>query len=160
MIIKIRKEKLFSIIFISIAIALYLCGCGYTPYSGQAFSYPPGSKPHEDNWEYSGRVIVTSRQKGSFAKKSKKIVYIVVKDRNKHKHLSDKMRFECGSIEASITWDQFEILEIILYEVGNKFEDDDYNKELLKKGPVLLVHLRYTYDYKSKEFKIEDKGRS
>ena len=128
-------------------------GCKNSSYSFKAFSYPPSSKPHEANWEYSGRVIVTSREKGSLSKESEKFVQIIIKDKSKRIYLSDKLKFKCGNIDALIMWDQFEKLEVTLLEVGNKFANDDYNKELRRKGPIRLTNLKYRYDPELQEFK-------
>jgi hypothetical protein len=147
-----RKASLLLIVLIYMMVSISLGSCRNTSYSFRAFSYPPGSQPHQDNWEYSGTVVVTSQEKGSLSKKSAKSVYIVVKDKSKRTYLSDRLEFHCGQIDSSIKWDKFEELEIILYEVGNEFADNEYNKELLKKGPIRLCLLKYRYDSASREF--------
>ena len=135
-------------------LALYLpiSGCPNYNYAFKVFSYPPGSKPHESDWEYFGKVVHYSKEKGPLTNKSKKYVEIVIYDREKNKLLEDKYTFQCASIEATIAWEEFEDLQISLFERGSKHAEDDYNKELLKKGPVLLIELKYKFNEATKKF--------
>lgn len=135
-----------NILFLLIIFELLQYGCYREAYTVQFFSYPPDSKPHEDNWEYRGTVAITQEEKGSFAKKTHKTIKINIKDRTKTDYLFDEFKFFCAGIDAVIKWEHFEKLDISLLEVGNKFEDDDYNRQLLKKGPNELIQLNYTYD--------------
>lgn len=134
------------------AFGVNLIGCDMKAYSTKFFSYPPKSKPHENNWQYFGSIKMVSSKKGAFSILSDKTVYLSIKDRNNKNYLSDKIQFECGGIKASIKWDQFDTLEITLNEIGSKHVNDNYNKQLLKKGPNCLKHLIYKYDSELKKF--------
>lgn len=144
------KLLLVLILFPIIGIGTY--GCKGKSYSFTAFSYPPGSEPHEDNWEYHGKVIVSSLEVGPLTRRTRKTVQIIVQGRSKDGFLSDKLDFVCASIESSVQWDVFDEIEIILYEVGNEFAEDEYNKKLIKKGRNPLSHLKYVYDDQTKKF--------
>ena len=87
---------------------LCLCGCKGESYYFKAFAYPPNSKPDENDWEYSGKIIVTSDVKGSISQLSHKEVQIVVFDKNKKQCLADKITLNCGFIDFVIKWDKFQ----------------------------------------------------
>jgi hypothetical protein len=87
---------------ILLALALLnLCvqSCSGSAYSFQAFSFPPGSRPHENDWQYSGRVIVTSPEIGPLTKRSDKRVEIRVVDRQNKVLLRDVLRFQSGTLK-------------------------------------------------------------
>ena len=128
-------------------------GCKQGTYSFTAFSYPPKSQPHENDWEYLGKVLVISQKEGPLTQKSAKSVRITVENKNKKTYLSDELSFVCGSVESVVHWDRFGEIEIILSEVGNDFAKDVYNRQLIDKGPRLLVRLKYVYEPDLKEFR-------
>lgn len=145
-----------KIIFILFFPILFSCG---DDYSFQAFSYPPGSKPHENNWEYTALVIVSSGHK-PIAEKSEKIVRIKVHDKNKQYLLNDTFEFVSASINAIVIWEKFEILKIKLVEVGNEFVGDRYNTELIRVGPNVLSEITYVFDNKTHNYKKTINTRS
>jgi len=147
------QEKIYLLFLILLCTSMVIVNCRGSVYSFYAFSYPPSSKPHEDNWEYLGKVIVASNEVGALSKKSKKGVQIIVVNKLKQTVLSDDLKFVCGSIDAKIIWQQFEEIEITLYEIGNPYAEDEYNKELIVKGPNRIAHLEYLFDNVSKKFK-------
>jgi hypothetical protein len=130
-------------------LAFIACRAEYTT---QHFSFPPGSKPHENDWEYTALIIVSSR-KSPITKKSKKNVHVRVYDKNKTKYLNDDLEFIGASIDAKIIWNKFEKIEIEIFEVGNKYADDQYNKQLLKSGPNSLLEITYKYESETNKFK-------
>lgn len=121
-------------------------------YTTKHFSFPPGSKPHENNWTYTGLVIVSSSQ-SPITKKSDKNIKIRIYDKNKIIYLNDDLEFNSASVRANIFWDTFEELRIELFEVGNEYAKDSYNQDLLRTGPNRLFELMYQYDNESKRFK-------
>jgi hypothetical protein len=121
-------------------------------YSFQAFSYPPESKPHETNWEYFGKIISLDPRGKSPVEKGKRKVEIVIIDKAQNKILKDKLELECASLRSKIQWSKFEEITIKIYEVGNQYAEDDYNKKLIKNGPNLLITLSYFWD--GKQFKL------
>jgi len=143
----------FLILFI---LSVGIAGCKESVYSFHSFSYPPNSVPHEDNWEYLGKVVVSSKEEGPLTQKSEKNVKITIVDKNKNVYLSDELKFISAYIESSITWHDFEEIQIILFEVGNEFSKDTYNQQLIKKGPNRLISLKYAYDSAIKKFKRSD----
>ena len=146
------RKQLLCFLAIIFCLLLINIGCSKKNYSGKWFSYPPNSKPHEDSWEYRGSIIITQKEKGSFTKKTHKTIQINIKDREKTEYLDDVIQIYCAGIDAVIEWGHFEKLDISLLEVGNKYEDDDYNMQLLKKGPNKLTQLKYTYDSSLRKF--------
>jgi len=129
-----------------------ISGCRGTNYTVQLFSYPPDTKPHDSNWEYLGKIVVYSKEEGPLTRKSKKSVDITIVDREQNRVLEDKHTFDCASIRASIEWEQFENIHITLFEEGNEFAEDSYNKDLSKKGRVVLVELEYKFNKETKQF--------
>lgn len=121
-------------------------------YTTKHFSFPPGSKPHENDWQYTGMVIISSNQR-PITEKSKKIIRITIYDKNKKYFLNDEFKVTSASIRANCVWENFEKIQIELLEVGNEYTKDAYNQQLLKTGPKLLFLLTYRYDQKNKVFK-------
>jgi len=144
------------VLLILIILSVGIAGCNEKMYSFHSFSYPPNSMPHEDNWEYLGKVVVSSKEKGPLTQKSEKNVKITIVDKNKNVYLSDELKIISAYIEPSITWYNFEKIQIILFEVGNEFSKDAYNQNLIKKGPNRLESLKYAYDPEIKKFKRAD----
>jgi hypothetical protein len=97
-------------------------------------------------------VIVKASEKGSFAKRSQKWIHITVRDRKEKNYLNDELEFYCAGPDIVIEWNHFEKLDITLFEKGNKFAEDDYNKQLIEKGPNTLVHLSYSFDRSINKF--------
>ena len=141
-----------TVVFCLFALFLTISGCWGVDYAFQLFSYPPGSKPHEDNWEYFGKVVFYDKERGPLIYKSKKYLNIVIYGRDKNEVLKDMLTFHCAMIEATIVWEEFEDLQISLFEEGSESAGDDYNKELLEKGPVLLIDLKYKFNKETKQF--------
>jgi hypothetical protein len=115
-------------------------------YSIQAFSFPPGSKPHESNWTYICKVIDWQQIGKNHVEKGKRNIEIIISDKNKKNVLEDSFEIESASIRTNIKWLQLKHLTLELYEVGNKYADDEYNKNLLNKGPRHLITLNYVWD--------------
>jgi hypothetical protein len=122
-----------------------------TEYTTQHFSFPPGSKPHENNWDYT-LLIVVSTGADPFTKKSKKHVQIKIYDRSKTFYLKDSFDLISASIDANIVWNSFGRVDIELLEVGNQSSKDPYNADLFKTGPRVLSQLTYGYNQEQKQF--------
>ena len=147
-----RKSALNIVVTIgALMILLISTSCHKVEYTGQNFSFPPGSKPHENDWEYMTQVLVSSYTT-PITKKSKKNVQIKIYDKNKTFLLRDKFEFICASIDATAVWEKFEEIKVDLLEVGNQFAEDDYNKKLVKFGPNKLLSLTYHYNPEEKRF--------
>ncbi len=56
------------------------------------------------------------------------------------------MEFESASIASKIQWEESERLTLDIYERGNQFAEDDYNKQLTEEGPRHLITLSYAWD--------------
>lgn len=131
---------------LAVAIVLSLLGACSRGYSGQHFSYPPGSKPHEDNWQYAGVVRQWEPLFKSIAEKGKRKVDIVVTTKDYRKVLEDSFHVESAGLRPRITWNRFAELVIVLYEEGNQFADDEYNKKLIREGPRKIAILLYDWN--------------
>jgi hypothetical protein len=124
-----------------------------TEYSTQHFSFPPGSKPHENDWKYTGLVIVSSRH-SPIAARSKKHIRIRIFDKARTEFLDDSVECDCASVRANAVWQTFDDFAVELVEVGNPFrENDPYNADLVKTGPRHLFTLRYRYSEQAGGFK-------
>ncbi|MFZ5564048.1 MAG: hypothetical protein ACOZBW_08335 [Thermodesulfobacteriota bacterium] len=126
---------------------LLLCSCSRS-YSGEFFSFPPRSKPHENNWTYLCQVTNWAPFGKNATERGNRKIQIIVNDKNKTKMLEDEFELVSASIRSKITWERIEKLSLDLYEVGNKFAEDDYNKKLIEEGPRHLITLNYIWDGK------------
>lgn len=123
----------------------------------QGFTYPPGSKSHEyQSWEFSGEIIVQQKNSGTGYQLSNRIVQIAVTGKDKHIYLLEEFKFTAGHIEASIEWNQFENIRIILFEIGmDHVMADEYSRQLAKEPgrKKQLVELQYIFSPDEKKFK-------
>lgn len=148
----------FKLLFIKtlriwiLSLCFFSVCCKGPIYTTQHFSYPPGSKPHENDWEYT-MMIITFSKRAPITKKSKKVVKIKIYDKNKTIFLDEDFNFSCASVSADVSWLEFEKIKVELFEEGNKFSKDQYNQDLLKSGPKRLLELTYRYDHEDKKFK-------
>jgi hypothetical protein len=149
----IRLAKTITCICLMLLLASSCTGADYTT---QHFSYPPGSKPHESNWQYTALVIVSSN-KSPITKKSKKYVKIKVYDKYKTNLLTDEFEVISASITANVVWDKFDELNIELFEEGNEFADDSYNKSLVSYGPKKLLNKFYRYNLTDRKYTVVNK---
>ncbi|MBU1342366.1 MAG: hypothetical protein KKE44_24965 [Proteobacteria bacterium] len=147
-----KNKRLWKKMMVCVILILPIIFSCSNEYTTQHFSFPPGSMPSENNWEYTALTIVSSKQK-PITKKSKKNVRIKIYDKNKTIFLNDTFKFVSASIRTNVEWKEFKEIRIKLFEVGNKFSEDTYNKNLLKSGPNSLLELTYQYDQESKQFK-------
>lgn len=131
---------------------LSIVNCNGNEYTTKHFSFPPSSKPHENDWQYTALVIVTSKQR-PITNKSKKKVEITIYDRSKNIYLDEYFEFDSASIDANVVWEKFDEFRVELVEVGNEFAKDDYNKKLLTSGQNELLKLTYKYNQEDKKFK-------
>jgi hypothetical protein len=136
-------RKMKFVIYI-ILFLLPICSCSRS-YTFTAFSYPPTSKPHEDNWTYFGKVLIWDPVGKQPTEKGKRNLEITIHDRNKKVVLHDKITITSASMDAKVRWDQFKHIEIDLFERGNEYSKDEYNQKLLQNGPILLVTLKYVW---------------
>lgn len=135
-----------------ILLFLTIFACRGADYTGQYFSFPPGSKPHENNWQYTALVIVKSNH-SPISDKSRKTVTFKIYDKNINIYLKEDFVFDCASVRASLEWEKFEEVKIYLDEVGNEFAKDAHNKLLRKIGPIRLAIFTYEFDKDSRLFR-------
>jgi hypothetical protein len=129
----------------AIIVLLLLCSCSRS-YTGQFFSFPPGSKPHENDWTYLCQVIYWAPLGKKGTDKGKRKIQVIITDKNNV--LREEFELESASIESKIQWENLEGVTLDLYERGNQFAEDEYNNQLLKEGPRHLITLSYTWDGK------------
>ncbi len=150
---KIRINKI-SVIFLAF---LFLYSCARS-YSGQYFSFPPGSEPHENDWTHLCKIIVWDPFGKRPIERGKRKIQVFIQDKDKNNVLTDKFVLESASIESKVRWEKFERITLYIYEVGNKFAEDDYNKRLIKAGPKHLITLRYLWDGKKYIKNVTEQG--
>jgi len=136
-----------------------VAACSGSEYTGQYFSYPPSSKPYENNWTYIGNIVVWGSSEGSVCKLSKKIVRIAIEDKKGRELLSDKLEFNKGCIRSTIEWSDFSKVVITLSEEGNKYTNDDYNRKLLKMGANRFKVLTYNFNESLNKFVRKEKEK-
>lgn len=141
------NTKLIMFVFILLS---FVASC-QTEYTTQHFSFPPGSKAHEQGSKCILLVIVSTSQT-PITKKSGKKVKIKIYDKNKRILLDDGFDFISASIKANVVWNDFDNIHVELTEIGNKFSEDNYNKKLIKHGPAELIILNYKYNKQSNVF--------
>ena len=62
------------------------------------------------------------------------------------KLLHDEIELVSSMLDKKIIWNKFESLQIMLYESGNEYAEDEYNKKLVKEGPRHLITLNYYWN--------------
>ena len=137
------KNKKFQISIILCFLFLFSCSRSY---NSQYFSFPPGSKPHEDDWTYLCQIISWDPFWKNSTEKGNRKVQIFIQDTEKHDLLQDELKVESASIDAKIKWEDRQHIELMLYERGNEYAEDEYNKLLIKNGPRHLVTLNYFWN--------------
>lgn len=125
-------------------ILLLLFSCSRS-YNGQYFSFPPGSKPHENNWTYLCKVISWDPVGKEPTDKGNRKIQIIIHDKEKNNLLRDEFELVSASINSRIKWENRKHLNLEIYERGNQFAEDDYNKQLIKEGPRHLITLSYVW---------------
>jgi hypothetical protein len=150
---KTRIQKTTVVSFV----LMFLCSCARS-YSSQYFSYPPDSKPHENDWTYFCKIIIWDPFGNRPVEKGKRKIEIVINDKNKNKVLEDKFEIESASVETKIKWMELKQITFDLYEVGHKHAEDEYNKLLIKEGPKHLVTLNYICSGKKYIKSITEQG--
>ncbi len=96
---------------------LFISSCK-TDYAFQAFSYPPGSEPHKNNWEYASLVIFSS--KNPLYVFSKKTVRVKIFDKKKKTLLNEKFFLKSTSVVAEVVWEKFEVFQVTIFEESDR----------------------------------------
>ena len=156
------SKRLFMInfkkIIILLIVSIFIINCKPIVSDGRFFSYPKGTSPFENNWQYRMYVGIESQREGIFGK-AKRIVKLFVTDKNKNTLLKEEYKIERISFYTppvfDAVWDDYKALTINVSERGNPRPDikDEYNDLLLKNGPKLLLELQYEFDKNNKCYK-------
>jgi hypothetical protein len=110
-------------------------------YTFQLFTFPPGTKPDSQDWEYTMSIFVYSNENSNTI--SKKEVRIFVYNLDETYFLKDKYKLRVGNIRAKVHWDNFHFIELDLLEDN---PSDPCDK------PKILLHLEYTFNENAKRF--------
>ena len=124
-------------------LAPLLSGCGVL-HATQEVSYPPGSEPRGEEWEY--LLTVDAATRTTFAEFSEKEVLITVVDAEGELLLEDEHVFNCGLIDIEAVWDEYDTIHVDLLAVAVEDAEDPYNRKLEEQGPLLLARLKYEFD--------------
>jgi len=84
-------------------------------HSFHLFSYPPGSAPHEYNWEFSGAIYTYYYD--PISTPSNKRFWITIHDRKDRQYLDDEFHIYGGQIWSMEEWNVFDSLLIMFYDV-------------------------------------------
>jgi hypothetical protein len=134
-------NKIRSKIFILFLLTL-IFGCQSRSYIFFAFSFPPGTVPHETGWSHIGKVIVSTKPGRTYIDRYEKEIVISVKDTEEKTLLDDKILVVAGSIETKISWNRFERLEIVIDENLSGSSQES----LEKSSDSELIKLIYRFD--------------
>jgi len=156
---RLKSFLIIGIILLVGTMVIAFGGCNSAFYTGKAFTYPPGSEPHNNDWDYFGEVIIASTAEGSYYNKSEKVVRITVVDKKKKRVLFDEMKFsDCGGIGVKPTWNKFDELYIDLYEKIDKGDIlNEKGVSVLDIEEIPLCKLSFKYDDKDKRFKLVER---
>lgn len=144
------------LVVVAAAMIAGTCACAPAGYYRRVATFPPGSKWLDNDWEYVADVRVLF--KGGEYRKSDKTVQILVYGFDRERLLEDELTVECASVEATITWAEFGVLEVELEEEGVEYEgsdakyNDPYSVALARSGPRPLARLSYRYNDTAKRF--------
>ena len=141
---KMKRNRFLA--FAICAIFLIACSRGYTFY---AFTYPPDNVPHENNWEYFGKIAIWDSPGKEHNEKGNKRIVITIVDVRGSVLLDDTFNVDAGTIEREITWNEHAYIKIDLYECP---DGERKNKETW----IALKSLEYRYDNNARIYaKIE-----
>jgi len=145
------KKIIFLSIILSFLISI-LSACSYQ-YTVKYFSFPPDSKPYDRNCKYIAKIVIGAKN-GAIVEKNNKKVTLQIFDMNEDLLLDCKYEFIAASINARVTWENFEEFNVELFEEGYLNYDwyDPYNAKLIKDGPKNLFKSTYHYDSKIKKY--------
>ncbi|MCP3876249.1 MAG: hypothetical protein GY699_24290 [Desulfobacteraceae bacterium] len=135
----------FKHITIAFFTLFLIFGCSRS-YSIFFFSYPADSQPHENNWTHLGKIIAWDPRGKKATEQGKRKIEIIIHDKKESKLLHDEIELVSSMLDKKIIWNEFENLQIMLYESGNEFVEDEYNKKLVKEGPRHLITLNYYWN--------------
>lgn len=113
-----------------------LAACGRASYVSHDFSYPFDIPPHEQGWKY--RAHITISPNGDWTRKNEKTVEVFFVNDSGKTVMAERFRLNAGAVEAVASWSMANVLSIQFVEAGNPYAQDDYNSEILKRGPVVL----------------------
>lgn len=117
---------------------LYLSACTES-FSAQHFSFPPGSKPHEKNWELSGVIIMPH---------DKTQVRIEVVDRADRNWLQDTIDVTTEITRARVEWSRRERFTVLLFESSGDLQT-----------PVLVIVYKLNKDSTAFRRETTDESR-
>ena len=108
--------------FLFLIIILGLTACSRT-WTSQSFSYPPDSKPHEENWSHRGQITVLHLFGEPAKTHGNKTMRIVINDKEGNSLLNDELNITGGLFRHKIDWFEFGTLKIQTYEEGENKEN-------------------------------------
>jgi len=127
--------KFLSASILSVLVVL-LASCGKVSYVSQDFSYPSDIAPHEQGWKLRAHIKFSHNE--DWTKKNQKTVEVFFVNDSGKTVMFDRFFLDAGAIRADATWSKANLLNIQFIEEGNPYAQDDYNSEILKRGPIVL----------------------
>lgn len=115
--------------------------------------YPPGST-YTTAWDFKTILYVETPDAGSMFDVQDKHVWVRVEDRDGNRLLNDRLNFTSRLVEGRCSWDDFDNLEVRLYEVtqDGSYEYQDVAVEPHAPHAKLLQQLTYRYDASAEKF--------
>lgn len=150
------RRLVCSLVMLLLAALLLTPACRNRVTGGLGFGFPQGTRYDDPARRYS--MNVTWSSDAPITLKGKKAVVVTISDDKTGRELLQE-QFEVVStdLDASAKWNEFDHVELELFEEGaESYADDPYNAALLKSGPRLIRTLRYEYDSSTKRFEATE----
>lgn len=114
-------------------------------HSFKLFSFPPGSAPHEKNWDYFGSINMYEPHNGETLR-----IIIRVEDNADETLLLDEFSLQLpqNTVDACTKWNNFDTLMVMFSECTNSFCCDD-------SGAVHFEERLYLYDSLKVQFILQ-----
>lgn len=134
-------------------VILTILNCTGGAYTGFYFAYPINTKPHDENAQYIGKVIV--HEKGRLSKNRNYEIRITIQDRQKKVLLDDKKSISEANIYGKAEWKEFEKLILHIYRVNSPSDVDELAQLSYDSIPSKFNEINafiYQYDSSKKLF--------
>ena len=138
-------------VMVLIVLMIFSGGCA-RGWGSKYFTYPPGTTAHEGNYLYIGTIHQETELGENATDRKTKTVWITIRGKDGTLRLSRKFQLTAASIDGKITWVDLRKLQIQLFESGNPYNSNEYNKWLIAQGPRKIFYIEFTYDEKSGQF--------
>ena len=118
-----------------------LSGCEKQQYEYSLDTFPPGSKPHENNYSHILQIRTTAKHNGDFCTIGSKQIQISVENADKENLYTAGFEANVGSVKRSVSWDGVAQIYIQLTHRSCKCVDSDC--DYLEQGKFRNIVLKF-----------------